>query len=54
LRTISAAGGPHSVARLPNGHTVISCGDLPGGSRVFKVDPVGEVVCQVLPFASRW
>jgi hypothetical protein len=46
-RTIPAAGGPHSAARLPNGNTVISCGDLPGGSRVFEVDPAGAVVWQV-------
>jgi hypothetical protein len=45
--TIPAAGGPHSVARLPNGHTVITCGDLPGGSRVFEVDRAGRVVWQV-------
>jgi hypothetical protein len=45
--TIPAAGGPHSAARLPNGHTVITCGDLPGGSRVFEVDPKGQVVWQV-------
>ena len=40
--SIPAAGGPHSVARLPNGHTLISCGDLPGGSRVFEVDRAGQ------------
>jgi hypothetical protein len=47
LRTIPAVGGPHSVARLPNGHTLISCGDLPGGSRVFEVDAAGKTVWQV-------
>lgn len=47
VRTIPAAGGPHSAARLPNGNTVITCGDLPGGSRVFEVDPAGKVVWQV-------
>ena len=45
--SIPAAGGPHSAARLPNGNTVISCGDLPGGARVFEVDPSGKVVWQV-------
>ncbi len=45
--TIPAAGGPHSVARLPNGHTVISCGDLPGGARIFEVDAAGRTVWQV-------
>ena len=47
VREIPAAGGPHSVIRLPNGNTVISCGDRPGGSRVFEVDPAGQVVWQV-------
>jgi len=47
VRSIPAAGGPHSAARLPNGNTVISCGDLPGGARVFEVDKSGEVVWQV-------
>jgi hypothetical protein len=45
--TIPAAGGPHSAARLANGNTVITCGDLPGGSRVFEVDAAGRVVWQV-------
>ncbi len=45
--TIPAAGGPHSVARLPNGHTLITCGDRPGGSRVFEVDRAGQTVWQV-------
>jgi hypothetical protein len=44
---IPAAGGPHSVARLANGHTMISCGDLPGGARIFEVDPSGQTVWQV-------
>ena len=47
VRSIPAAGGPHSVARLPNGNTLISCGDLPGGARVFEVDPSGKTVWQV-------
>ena len=47
VANIPAAGGPHSAARLPNGHTVISCGDLPGGSRVFEVDPAGRTVWEV-------
>lgn len=45
--TIPAAGGPHSAARLPNGHTIITCGDRPGGARVFEVDPAGGIVWQV-------
>jgi hypothetical protein len=47
VRSIPAAGGPHSVARLPNGNTLISCGDMPGGARVFEVNPAGETVWQV-------
>jgi hypothetical protein len=45
--SIPAAGGPHSVARLPNGHTLISCGDRPGGSRIFEVDQAGKTVWEV-------
>jgi hypothetical protein len=47
ILTIPAAGGPHSAVRLPNGHTLISCGDMPGGSRVFEVDAAGKPVWQV-------
>lgn len=47
VREIPAAGGPHSAVRLPNGNTVISCGDRPGGSRVFEVDADGATVWQV-------
>jgi hypothetical protein len=46
-REIPAAGGPHSVVRLPNGNTLIACADGPGGSRVFEVDPGGKTVWQV-------
>ncbi len=44
---IPAVGGPHSVVRLPNGHTLIACGDRQGGSRVFEVDAGGKTVWQV-------
>jgi hypothetical protein len=47
LLDIPAAGGPHSAVRLPNGHTLITCGDLPGGARVFEADATGKVVWQV-------
>jgi hypothetical protein len=47
VATIPAAGGPHSVARLPNGNTLISCGDMPGGSRIFEVDKSGTRVWQI-------
>ena len=47
VRAIPAAGGPHSVVRLPNGNTLITCGDQKGGSRVFEVDADGKTVWQV-------
>lgn len=47
VRDIPAAGGPHSAIRLPDGNTLVACGDGPGGSRVFEVDPGGQTVWQV-------
>jgi hypothetical protein len=47
VRDIPALGGPHSAVRLPDGNTVISCGDLPGGARVFEVDKSGKTIWQV-------
>jgi hypothetical protein len=47
IREIPAAGGPHSIVRLPNGNTLISCADGPGGARVFEVDTAGKTVWQV-------
>ena len=47
VRSIPAAGGPHSVVRLPNGNTLITCGDQKGGSRVFEVDADGKTVWEV-------
>ena len=47
VREIPAAGGPHSVVRLPNGNTLIACADRKGGSRVFEVDTNGQTVWQV-------
>lgn len=45
---IPATGGPHSVVRLPNGHTLVSCGDLgKDQAKVFEVDRSGKVVWQV-------
>lgn len=47
-RDIAAAGGPHSAVRLPNGNTLIACGDRAGkGSRVFEVNPGGQTVWAV-------
>jgi len=47
VREIPAAGGPHSVVRLPDGNTLIACADGPGGSRVFEVDANNQTVWQV-------
>jgi hypothetical protein len=47
VREIPAPGGPHSVIRLPNGNTLIACGDMPGTQLVFEVDKEGEKVWEV-------
>ncbi|MDD4869868.1 MAG: hypothetical protein PHR77_04850 [Kiritimatiellae bacterium] len=47
VREIPAVGGPHSAIRLPNGNTLIACGDRKDGSRVFEVDKEGKTVWEV-------
>ena len=48
VRRIPAPGGPHSVVRLPNGNTLISCADLDNvGRRVIEVNPEGRTVWSV-------
>ena len=47
VREIPAQGGPHSVIRLPDGNTLIACGDFPGGRRVCEVDKDGKTVWEV-------
>jgi hypothetical protein len=47
IREIPAPGGPHSVIRLPNGNTLIACGDLQKKAMVFEVDPTGKTVWKV-------
>ena len=47
VASIPAAGGPHSVARLPDGHTLVSCGDMAGGSRIFEADDAGKLVWEL-------
>lgn len=47
VREIPAAGGPHSVIRLPNGNTLIACGDLTGCGRIFEVNPAGKTVWEI-------
>ncbi len=45
---IPAASGPHSAVRLPNGNTLIACGDsVKDGARVFEVDPAGKTVWEI-------
>jgi rhamnogalacturonyl hydrolase YesR len=46
---IPAPGGPHSVERLPNGHTLISCADHPGGPQLFEADAAGHTVWALRP-----
>jgi Mal s 1 allergenic protein-like len=48
VREIPAPGGPHSAVRLPNGNTLIACGDMgPGGAQVIEVDQAGKTVWQI-------
>jgi len=44
---IPAVGGPHSVERLANGHTLISCGDHKNAQGIFEVDAAGKTVWEV-------
>jgi hypothetical protein len=41
---ISAPSGPHSAIRLPNGNTLIACGDLGKQPQIFEVDRTGKTV----------
>ena len=52
VREIPAPGGPHSAFRLPDGNTLIACGDLDKKARVFEVDNAGKTVWQVP--ATNW
>jgi catechol 2,3-dioxygenase-like lactoylglutathione lyase family enzyme len=47
VREIPAPGGPHSVIRLPDGNTLIACGDMPGSRHVFEVDKASQTVWEV-------
>ena len=45
---IAAPGGPHSAIRLPNGHTLVACGDTgQDGPKILEVDSEGKVVWRV-------
>jgi hypothetical protein len=59
IMEIPATGGPHSVVRLPDGNTLVSCGDIgKDRAKVFEVDRFGNVVWQVgsddLPGIRLW
>jgi hypothetical protein len=47
VREFPAPGGPHSVIRLPNGNTLIACGDMAGAQHVIEVDKEGQTVWEV-------
>jgi hypothetical protein len=47
VREIPAPGGPHSAIRLPDGNTLIACGDMPGGHHVTEVDKNGKTVWEI-------
>ena len=47
VREIPAPGGPHSVARLPDGNTLIACGDMKRKPMVFEVNADGDIVWEV-------
>lgn len=47
IQEIPAPSGPHSAIRLPNGHTLIACGDLKKAPMVFEVDAQGKTVWKV-------
>jgi len=44
---IAAPGGARSAARLPNGNTVVTCGDLKKASMIFEADKDGKTVWKV-------
>ncbi len=48
LREFPAPSGPHSAFRLPNGNTLIACGDaVKDGAKVIELDPQGKTVWSV-------
>jgi outer membrane protein assembly factor BamB len=47
VKEFAAPGGPHSAIRLPNGNTLITCGDMHQAAMVLEVDPEGEEVWKV-------
>jgi hypothetical protein len=48
LLEIPARGGPHSAIRLPNGNTLVACGDVPPeGANIFEADAKGKIVWKI-------
>jgi len=47
VREFPITGGPHSVIRLNNDHTLIACSDHNGEPRVVETDEVGRIVWQL-------
>jgi len=47
VRELSITGGPHSVIRLTQGNTLISCSDHNGEPRIVEVDKNGTIVWQL-------
>jgi hypothetical protein len=47
VREILITGGPHSVIRLPQGNTLISCTDHNGDPQIVEVDKSGAIVWQL-------
>ncbi len=47
VRKIPTKGGPYSAVRLPDGNTLIACGEGPSKAQVFEVDQGGRVVWEI-------
>jgi len=48
VKEFPAPGGPHSVIRLPNGHTLIALGDaIKEGNKIIELDTDGKIVWSV-------
>jgi hypothetical protein len=44
---VDVDGGPHSVMRLPNGHTVVSVADITQNPRIIELDKEGNTVWEL-------
>jgi len=47
IREIAAPGGPHSVCRLSNGNTIVSCGDMKQSAWIFEIDANDNIVWKI-------